>query len=62
MSKSKINVRVCTNGYIVNINGSESIAKNGKELSQVIGNIFIVSIEMLGEKKEFNFDIEANAE
>lgn len=62
MSKAKINIRVCTNGYIVNVNGNESIAKNEKELSQVIGNVFVVSIEMSGEKKEFNFDIEANAE
>ena len=61
MSKTKINVRVCTNGYIVNVNGNESIAKDEKELSKVIANIFVVSIEMLGEKKEFNFDIEANA-
>lgn len=61
MSKAKINVRVCTNGYIVNVNGNESIAKDEKELSKVIANIFVVSIEMLREKKEFNFDIEANA-
>lgn len=46
---------------IVNVNGNESIAKDEKELSKVIANIFVVSIEMLGEKKEFNFDIEANA-
>ena len=51
MSKAKINIRVCTNGYIVNVNGNESIAKNKKELSQVIGNVFVVSIEMSGEKK-----------
>lgn len=62
MSKAKINVRVCSNGYIVNVNGNESIAKNKKELSEVIGNVFVVSIETVKDKKEFNFDVEAKAE
>lgn len=51
MSKSKITVRTCTNGFIVEMNGDESIAKDKKELSKVIGDIFVVSIERFEEKK-----------
>ena len=62
MSKSKISVRTCTNGLIVDMNGDESIAKDKKELSKVIGDIFVVSIERFEEKKVFSFEIEAKAE
>lgn len=62
MSKSKITVRTCTNGFIVDMNGDESIAKDKKELSKVIGDIFVVSIERFKEKKVFSFEIEAKAE
>lgn len=62
MSKSKINVRTCTNGFIVDMNGDESIAKDKKELSKVIGDIFVVSIERFEGKKVFSFEIEAKAE
>lgn len=56
MSKSKITVRTCTNGFIVDMNGDESIAKDKKELSKVIGDIFVVSIERFEEKKVFSFE------
>ena len=62
MSKSKITVRTCTNGFIVDMNGDESIAKDKKELSKAIGDIFVVSIERFEEKKVFSFEIEAKAE
>lgn len=62
MSKSKITVRTCTNGFIVDMNGNESIAKDKKELSKVIGDIFVVSIERFEGKKVFSFEIEAKAE
>lgn len=62
MSKSKITVRTCTNGFIVDMNGCESISKDKKELSKVIGDIFVVSIERFEGKKVFSFEIEAKAE
>lgn len=62
MSKSKITVRTCINGFIVDMNGDESIAKDKKELSKVIGDIFVVSIERFEGKKVFSFEIEAKAE
>lgn len=62
MNKSKITIRTCINGFIVDMNGDESIAKDKKELSKVIGDIFVVSIERFKEKKVFSFEIEAKAE
>lgn len=54
MSKAKINVRACFNGYIVDVNGTENIAKDKKEVSKIIGDIFAVSLDMLGDKKSLN--------
>lgn len=38
------------------------LQKTKKELSKVIGDIFVVSIERFEEKKVFSFEIEAKAE
>ena len=62
MNKSKITVRICANGFIIDMNGNESIAKDKKELSKVIGDIFVVNIERYKERKVFSFEIEARAE